>query len=701
MVRTTHLEETADKREVHLLDYWRITWRGRWTIAAIFVVVLTLVTIATFLQTPIYQATGAVEIQAQGRRVLPLQDVSPVGVNSWSWFGEQRYFNTQYEVIQSRAVAGRVVERLDLRNHPRFQGVSDPARLLAGMVRVEPVEETGIVLIGMIGPDPKEVTLWTNAVIDAYVQRNLDMATEGTLEALAQLQTAIEPMLAEVQDSERERFDFVEREGTYVPESQQEQLGSRISQLETQLTDTITERQDLEAVSGKIEEVERTGGSYMVIPKVASDVEVQSLNSQKAELERELNRLMVQYLPKHSKVVEKRADLDKVNSDIQTEVQKIVDEIKTEFSLLAQKENGLRERIRRLKEESVDLTRKASNYDVLKSISTTQKDLYEMLTSRAQEITLNKALISNNIRILDRAVEPKSPIRPRKVMNLAIGMVLGLVAGIGFVFFLDYLDNTVKTTEDVEQYLRLHLLSVIPRFREGDYRPVKEAFQTLRTSMLFSRKNREHNAVLVTSAGPQEGKTSTVVNLAKTLASAGEKVVVVDADLRRPAVHEQLGLDRTSGLTNYLLSTDGDDWRTYLKISSTPNLLALTCGPIPPNPPELFGTERFITLIQELRRNFNWVLIDSPPVISLTDSVILASLTDMVAFVVRHSENDKEMIRRCVTTVRNVNQHVVGAILNDVDLARSHYRDYYYAGYYYYGADKEKQKKRKKIRATA
>jgi capsular exopolysaccharide synthesis family protein len=185
------------------------------------------------------------------------------------------------------------------------------------------------------------------------------------------------------------------------------------------------------------------------------------------------------------------------------------------------------------------------------------------------------------------------------------------------------------------------------------------------------------------------------------LASAGEKVVIVDADLRRPSVHEQLGLERTSGLTNYLLSTDGEDWRGYLKISSTPNLLTMTCGPIPPNPPELFGTERFLGLIQELRRNFNWVLIDSPPVISLTDSVILASLVDLVAFVVRHSENDKDMIRRCVTSLRNVNQNVIGAVLNDVDLARSHYRDYYYAGYYYYGADQEKQKRKKKIRATA
>jgi capsular exopolysaccharide synthesis family protein len=702
MLKNSPDHSPAELKEVHLMDYWRVVWRGRWAVGALFVIVLTLVTIGTFLQTPIFQAQATVEIQARGQKVLPtFLEVSPVGVNSWSWFGEQRYFNTQYEVIRSRVVAERVVQKLDLDNHPRFEGVTDPAGILARMVQVTPVEETGIVIISLTGANPSEITLWTNTLAEAYVGRNLEIATTSTLNALDQLKSAIEPMWDEVRESERKRFGFIEEESTYVPDNQQDQLQARITQNQTELTTTEIKRLELEGVFQKIEEVEKAGGSYMVIPRVAVDPNVQALNMKKVELERDLNRLLIQYLPKHSKVVETRSELDKVQNDISEQMEQIVNKIKTEYALLTQKEKELRGTILRIKEESVDLNRKASDYDFLKDQSTEKKRIYDMITTRQQEISLNQALISNNIRILDRAVEPLAPIRPRKAINLIIGAVLGLMVGIGTVFFLDYMDNTVKTTEDIEQFLRLHLLSVIPRFREGDYRPVKEAFQTLRTSMLFSRKNRDHNAVLITSAGPQEGKTSTVVNLAKTLASAGEKVVIVDADLRRPSVHDQLGLERTSGLTNYLLSTDGDDWRGYLKISSTPNLLAMTCGPIPPNPPELFGTERFLSLIQELRSNFNWVLIDSPPVISLTDSVILASLVDLIAFVVRHSENDKEMIRRCVTSLRNVNQNVIGAILNDVDLARSHYRDYYYAGYYYYGADQEKQKRKKKIRATA
>jgi capsular exopolysaccharide synthesis family protein len=184
------------------------------------------------------------------------------------------------------------------------------------------------------------------------------------------------------------------------------------------------------------------------------------------------------------------------------------------------------------------------------------------------------------------------------------------------------------------------------------------------------------------------------VNVARTLATTGEKVIIVDCDLRRPAIHTRLNLSRDHGVTNYILSSEGDDWRNYLKTSDHPNLFALTCGPIPPNPADVFGHERFLSLLRELRSQFDWVFIDSPPVVSLADSMILASLADMVAFVVRHNENDKELIRRCVTNVRKINPNVIGAVLNNVDLERSHYKDYYYVGYYYYGPSSGKKGRR-------
>jgi capsular exopolysaccharide synthesis family protein len=276
---------------------------------------------------------------------------------------------------------------------------------------------------------------------------------------------------------------------------------------------------------------------------------------------------------------------------------------------------------------------------------------------------------------------------------MVIGVFLALLIGTGAVFFMDYLDNTIRSSEDVEQFLQLNLLAVVPREVDATRSAAREAYQTLRMSLLFSRKTRAANAVLVTSAGPQEGKSQTIVNLARVLASGGEKVIVVDCDLRRPTIHQRLQLSREGGVTNYVLSSD--DASAYVKPTVFPNLFAITCGPIPPNPAEVFGHERFLNLLSELKKSYDWVLIDSPPVISLADASILASMTDMVAFVVKHNANDKDLIRRSVNNLRRVNPSIVGAVLNNVDLGRSHYKDYYYLGYYYYGEGGGKKSRRR------
>jgi capsular exopolysaccharide synthesis family protein len=223
----------------------------------------------------------------------------------------------------------------------------------------------------------------------------------------------------------------------------------------------------------------------------------------------------------------------------------------------------------------------------------------------------------------------------------------------------------------------------------------------MRTGLLFSRKNRNRNLALVTSAGPQEGKSTTLINLAKTMAASGERVVVLDCDLRRPTVHIHLDLDKRHGMTNYILAPEGASWQDYLKNSRVPNLFAITSGPLPPNPPDIFGSDRFAQLLRELKSSFDWVFIDSPPVASLTDSILLASMVDMVALVIRHNQADKDLVRRCVTSLRNVNPNLIGAILNHVDLERSSYRDYYYVGYHYYGEGREGRGKGKKPSAPS
>ena len=515
------------------------------------------------------------------------------------------------------------------------------------------------------------------------------------------LLSEIAPLREKLQDTQRSSFELAEKENLYVPENQQKITNDRLSALQADYTETQVKAAELESVLKRVDEVRQNGGSYEIIPQISGDAVVQDVYREKAILERDLEKLSVTYKDKHVRVLEKQSEIDKTNQKLASEVDRIISNLRTQYALLKDRESKLAVAINETRSESLRVNQKASNYELMRTEALDTKRIYDLISARVKEIDLSASLLSNNLRVLDRAPLPQMPIRPRPILNLLIGVMLGLLLGVGTVFFLDYMDNTVRTSEDVERYLKLNILAVVPRDNDATRRAVREAYQTLRTSLLFSRKARTANAVLVTSAGPQEGKSCTSVNVARTLANAGEKVVIIDCDLRRPTVHQWLKLSKDQGITNYILSTEGDDWRTYLKTTDQSNLYALTSGPIPPNPADVFGHERFKRLLKELRQEFDWVFVDSPPAVSLADAMILASLCDMVAFVVKHNENDKDLIRRCVGDLRKINANVIGAVLNNIDLERSDYKDYYYVGYYYYGESSSSKKDRKRRSTTS
>jgi capsular exopolysaccharide synthesis family protein len=696
MLNSSSAPAGADRREVHLLDYWRILWRGRWTIASIFVVVTTLVAIGTFTQKPIYRGTASVEIQLNARKVAPVAEVGDMGAGGYGWLADERYFNTQYEIIRSRAVAAQVFDRLDLYNHPLFQKASDPIDAFRGMVHIDPVKDTGIVEISLEGTNPEEVATWTNTVAEAYVDRNLELAVQAASTAVQSLLKEIEPLRTRLADTQKDTFDFAEKANLYVPENQQKITNDKLSTFQEELTKTQVRKGNLESLLRQVDAVRGSGGNFDSIPEISADKTVQELTHDRVGLEREYQRLLITFKDKHVKVLEMKSELDKLNQRINAEAERIISNFKSEYEVIQDRQRELARQINDTRSESLQINQKATGYEELRGEASEAKRIYDLISSRMKEIDISASLMTNNLRILDRSPVPKVAVKPRTVLNMAVGMLLALLLGVAVVFFLDYLDNTIRTSEDVEQFLGLNLLAIVPRDTESTRNAVREAYQTLRTSLLFSRKARTANAALVTSAGPQEGKSQTTVQLARTLASGGERVVVVDCDLRRPTIHQRLEVAREHGVTNYILSPD-DDLNAYLKPTATPNLFAITCGPIPPNPAEVFGHERFAALLQELKRRFDWVLIDSPPVISLADASILASMSDLVMFVIKHNGNDKELIRRSVVTMRKVSPHVVGAVLNNVDLERSNYRDYYYLGYYYYGesgAPKGKRRKR-------
>ncbi len=687
-------ELPQEKRDLHLRDYWNVLWRGRWTAVSIFIIVLTIIVIATFIKTPVYKATATVEIQSQARRILQGQEVAALGSQSYGYFADEKYYNTQLEIIKSRNVAERAFNRLGLIDHQNFKGLKYPIRAFAGRIEVASKKDTGIVEISIKGTDPESITQWVNAVAEEYVQRNVDMAAEGINRIVDEMLRSIAPLKQQLSDAQEDRFNVAMQQQILVPEKQSDIINNKLASYNEELARTQINLAKLHGTIDSIADFEANNGDFMTLPEVAEDKTIQDLAKTKVNLEQEIEKLKISLKPGHPQLKQINSELEKINEKISNQIRTIIAKIRKEHELELGKEKYLKNQIKQTEEEAFKIGQATFKYDVAKTDAETKKKIYETIMQRMNQISLSAQLLPNNIIILDKANVPQNPIQPRKLINLAAGILLGLIFGIGAVFFLDYLDNTIKSTEDIEQYLKLSLLSIVPKYKDPSSHAVKESFQTLRTSIIFSSNQRKKKVLLITSAGPKEGKSTTLVNLAKAMASAGDKVAIVDCDLRRPTIHSIFNLDREYGLTNYLAAMDTEHYSQFMKNSEFPNLSVMTCGPIPPNPPELFSQDRFLTLLNDLKKDFNWIFLDSPPVVSLTDSIILSSISDMVAIVIRHNENDKELIKRSIYQIKQVKGNVIGAVLNSVDIERAYYKDYYYAGYYYYTEDKDKKKRR-------
>lgn len=700
---TPHDESTvlpSALREAHLRDYWKIVWQGRWTVVAIFLLVVGVTAVWTFLQTPVYRATAVVEVQPQARQLTSGSDISGLGSAGYGWFAENKYHNTQVEIIRSRSVAQEAVDRLGLRSHPMFAEASDPVAAFRGMIQVVPRRETGLIEISISGAKKDEITQWVNAVSDAYVNRNIRLATEKMEKAAALVEKQFQELQQSVIAAEEQRLELLEETEIFDSEGQEEIIRDQLKTYNTELNKVRIELSQLEGTLGRIRQMNARGADLSTLPELADDAQLKELQRSKNELQRQLEAAQVELRPNHPRVEEFRNQLASVEQRMQERTSEFVGTIQTRYDLAKRKEGFLETQIADVRTFSLEVARESSKVGVVQSEAETRKRIFDLIAKTMNEIQVSAQLLTNNVQVLDDAVPPLYPVKPRKKLNLAIGGMLGLFLGIAGAFFLDYLDNTFRTPDDVEKFLGTAVLGVIPKLgdEEGtEARAVKEAYQSLRTSVIFASKNRQRKVVLLTSTGPQEGKSSTTANLARALAAAGDRVIVVDCDLRRPTQHLVHQLDRDSGVTNYLAAADGEaDWRVYVKPVGPGQLDVLTSGPIPPNAPELLGSERFTRLIGELRAGYDWVLIDSPPAATLADTTLLASLVDMIVLVVQHNRTDRDLVVKTLRRLHGVNPAVAGAVLNNVDIDRTYHKDYYYAGYYYYGEDEEGKKSRRR-----
>ena len=742
-----------EENPVRLTDYLRILRRGKWIIILSFVAVVGSTAYFSFTTTPTYEAQCMVIVDSQSRVERTLFDVGP--------FSQQvTMINNQVQILKSRLLAEKVISSLlesGLQDSLSLFRVENPEDLHVGYRRyfvrhlqkalsIEPVRDTDVIKIKVKAPSPQEAAFLANKVAEVY--QNLDR--EFSRGEISQVVTFLRDQLQKKEESLRAAEEalrkFQQDEGIVALSQETQEMVKQLVEFESLYQEAVTDRKTyekrLEYLKSQLGELRRT------LETDLADIShplILELRQKIAESEAKLVNFKAQGIPESypdfKKENERLASLKRTLTEETKKVllarypvhdplkpyQEILEKIitaETEVEALQAKEDALKKivdqhllKLDTLPEKSLKLAR-------LERAKKLNENLYMMMKEKYEESRITRAGQIGKIRIVDPAVPPEFPISPKKKLNLILATLVGLGLGIGVVFFLEYLDNSVRTVEDVER-LQLPLLGSIPDIepekQNGLWRalpkkkgsedevgrlatrlvthlkpksPYSEAYRSLRTQIQYARSEKPVQTILVSSPGPGEGKSTSVTNLAITMAQMGSKTILIDSDLRRPVLHSLFDLKRDVGLSNYLVGRA--EIEEVIRPTSVDNLYLISCGILPPNPSELLGSKRMQELIQQLKNEYDYVLFDSPPLIAVTDAVVMAPWVDGVVLVLRSGKTDRDAAVRAFELLRNVKANVLGTLLNDVLPSYMYGSYYYYYYYYYYSSEDGKTKKRKK-----
>jgi succinoglycan biosynthesis transport protein ExoP len=660
-------------REIDVRYYLGLLWRQRAFLVACAAVGLLLGLVVALVQTPEYRAGVLLQIEPPTPTFLTVTDALVGGGSYWQ---NTDFYNTQFKILRSKGLGEQVVKRLQLTDREPFKSSADPATLFLSAVGVEPVPESRLVMVTVTHREAREAALWANTLADVYIEQTLTQRVEAARKAYDWLQDRLAATQKGMRVAQENLSESYRSLDLYVPEGGVSSVSTSIAKLNDDFVQAQARRIAIEAALKQAAEMQKSGGELGALPQVAADGVVNSFNTQIASLTVELGKLGEKFKEGHPEVQRVKAQVEQLRKARAAREQEILNGLEAEYGQLKKREAELRAAIDDQKAQAAAESRKATELEARKKEADSAKSLYEVLLQKLNETDIAASIRTNNVSVVDRASAPQYPVWPVKRRIAGIGLLLGLVAGLTLVIAKDYFANTIRDPEEIERYLHLDLLAAVPRYDESSFSLATEAYQSLRTALLFARGEGEGQVVLVTGTAPQEGKTTTIVNLARLFAVSGEKTAVVDCDLRRAQLHQRLSLSREPGFTDHFVRKEG--LPALLRATSQPNLFALTAGSLPPNPPALLARKQLPELFRALKAEFEWVLIDSPPLASVTDALLLARHADITLLVVQHNKVDKKVVKRAVSALRKVSPTLLGAVLNAIDVKARGYQYYYY-----------------------
>jgi polysaccharide biosynthesis transport protein len=704
-------------RDPHLLDYIIILRKHQWLILAFFLTVVTVVTIASFKMKPVYEASARVEIDKEGQNQMQL----PNEMNDWDeYLDTEDYIETQAKILQSETLALQTIRTLDLGHYPEFGGVGNslafaqgaapkrPAILGAflGRLAVKRVPNSRLIEVSFSAQDPQLAALVVNTHLQNFIEQNFRSKYDATTQASNWLSAELEELRMKVEKSENDRLAYERQNQIWQIDEKQDITTQKLADLSRAVTDAQTALATKQALYQMA-----SSGDPEALPAVRDNPLVADLIKRRSDLAQQYANALDQFGPNFPSVQRLAVEQREVEQNLAKARKAAVDSIREDYETARDHVAILESALDKQKGDANEMAEKLVNYHILEHDAEANKQLYDGLLQKLKEADLAAGLRSSNIRVVDPALTPTTPTEPQKTKNISLAIVVGLIGGIGLAIFREYLDNTVKSPDDIESLTGLPSLAVVPSLpssnghgrltrlaRDGSARSpsaskvellslaqpksqISEAFRALRTSLLLSQAEHPPQVILVTSALPREGKTTAAVNLAVTLAQLGDRTLLVDSDLRKPGVRRALNLtvEKEVGLSSYLAGVCTLDEIT-VPYPAVKNFAAVTTGPVPPSPADLLSSHRMREAIAELRRRFQFIVIDSPPIMAATDAVILSALTDGVLLVVRSGETPKEAFTRSRDVLAAVKCRLLGVVLNAVNAGAP---DYYYSYRYY------------------
>lgn len=726
--------------EINLREYIRVLMKNRWLIFFITTLTTSLAFVYVTKATPIYRATATLLIEGDRSNIVSIQELYGFDAS------DTDYFQTQFEILKSRELAEKIVEELDLASHPDFTSSSDSDFDLIGVVQellgietneeqsdrqnellaeldpdmqrrfvaqlfldrlsVDPIRKTKLVRLSFESPDPAFAARVANSVGEIYIEDHLEAKAQMTEKASNWLTERLSVLQVALQESEERLQDYKEETGLVdfgggVSRFTEQELAN----FSSKLVDAQREEAEAEALFNEVRRLRNSAPDVLEnLPAVQQSSLVKTYKVDRAELEREIDELSNRYGDRHPRMVDARSRLNVIERNLELEIQRIISSIQKDFELAQSNVRTLERRVASGKAEIQSIGRKSFELDQLQREVDANRNLYETFFNRFRETDEASSLDTTNARISDAAVPPLSPSKPKKPLIIALGLILGLIGSVAIAFLREYLDDTVMGADQIESKLGLPLLGIVPKIKgkkttqlalspdniDDKRGTFAESIRTIHTSISLGSGEASDKIVVVTSSVPNEGKSTLSLNLAYAMCegdTVGEKVLLIDADMRRPSVHKTLGLPIESpGLCNLIEKTARAADCIYKDLLD--KLDVMPAGGVPANPLEMLSSKRFGYLMEQLRKHYDRIIIDSPPVQAVSDALMLSRNADAVLYVIRSAETPFPVAQRGVRRMQQMGAPIKGLIVSQVDMEKLKGYDsgYYYQGYYdYYG----------------